>query len=95
MPECSCGKYVHSGEVLCADCTTGLRARIATLEAQVEKAREALKKIEANAPSQYEPDAEYWEWGNYDDAYSYGLDTATMRCAQIATAALAELEGME
>jgi uncharacterized Zn finger protein (UPF0148 family) len=45
MPECSCGKYVHSGEVLCADCTTALRARIATLEAQVEQAMEALEEI--------------------------------------------------
>jgi hypothetical protein len=88
--------YGYSDETAPQIWERDLRARIATLEAQVEQAREALEKIEAKAPSQYEPDAEYWEWGNYDDAYSYGLDTATMRCAQIATAALQALrEGGE
>jgi len=61
---------------------------ITALQAHVKKLEAGLKEIIARDVPDYEPDCEYWVWGNYDDAYSYGVDTGDHACAKIARAAL-------
>lgn len=54
---------------------------------------EALKKIANEDPKDYEPGAEYWAWGNYDDCYHYGRNSMSAEHAELARAALAQMEG--
>lgn len=56
----------------------------------LRNALSALEIISKRRPSSYEPDQEHQEWGNFDDSYSYGMDTAYTRAADIADAALKE-----
>lgn len=66
------------------------RDECATANRLIEVLRNALVKIEAHAPKNYEPNQEHWEWGNFDDSYGYGLETGYHRMGEIASTALKE-----
>jgi hypothetical protein len=66
-----------------------LRKDFLRLLATVRRYHEALEKIAAKDPKDYEPDCEYWDWDNRGDIYRYGVETERVACSDIAKAALA------
>lgn len=57
------------------------------------KMAEALKKIADNP--ECDGTAEYWEWGNYDDTYRYGVSRGRSIQAELAKEARASYEAMK
>jgi hypothetical protein len=40
-----------------------------------EKLEELIKEVEAKINLEFDFEVEHWENGNYDDSYSYGVET--------------------
>src|SRR5579862_7653267 len=61
---------------------------LARVSEERDRYKRALQEIANGRPKNYTPNQEHWEWGNYDDSYSYGYDTASNDDADVADKAL-------
>lgn len=57
-----------------------------THDANTQITEQAIERLRTWATSARMPEdeknAEYWEWGNYDDAYRYGVEVGEDRAKQ-------------
>ncbi len=55
---------------------------------ELARYKEALEKIAALQPADFNTEIEHWENGNYDDSFEYGCNTGQFGAANMARAAL-------
>ena len=53
-----------------------------------DKYKLALEKIAALQPEDFDTEVEYWENGNHDDSFEYGMEVGQFGAANIAREAL-------